>query len=161
MENLTIICVDDQREVLNALIDDLGALESHVKIEECESANEAFDLAVQIDNEGDYLALVITDQVMPQNTGVSLLKKLKNDGRFNSTKKILLTGLATHQDTIDAINSANLDNYIEKPWNKADLIKIVKTLLTKYLFEKGIEYQSMLDVVDSETLMNMLKKQTG
>jgi two-component system, chemotaxis family, chemotaxis protein CheY len=69
--------------------------------------------------------------------------------------------LATHQDTIDAINSANLDNYIEKPWNKADLIKIVKTLLTKYLFEKGIEYQSMLDVVDSETLMNMLKKQTG
>ncbi len=160
MENIFLICVDDQREVLSALIEDLSPLEDFIEVEACESASEAFDLAEKFDNEGDHLAVIITDQVMPKNTGVDLLKNIKTDGRFNATKKILLTGLATHQDTIHAINNAGLDHYIEKPWNKEVLLKIVKCLLTKFMMEKGIDYKEYLDVVDSETLMEIVKSGT-
>ena len=161
MENIFLICVDDQREVLSALMKDLSILENFIDIEECESADEAWGLIEKIDNLGDHLALIISDQVMPHNTGVDLLKKINLDRRFSGTRKILLTGLATHQDTIEAINLARLDNYIEKPWDKASLLKIVKSLLTRFMIEKGIDYKEYLDIVDSETLYQLLKEQTG
>ena len=161
MENIFLICVDDQREVLSSLTEDLSILENFITIEECESSDEAWELIEKVDIEGDHLAVIISDQVMPQNTGVELLKKIQSDGRFNSTRKILLTGLASHQDTIDAINLAQLDNYIEKPWDKALLLKTVKSLLTRFMLEKGIDYKAYLEIVDSETLYELLKDQTG
>ncbi|MFT6867677.1 MAG: two-component system chemotaxis response regulator CheY [Cyclobacteriaceae bacterium] len=161
MEKLFIICVDDQREVLSALTSDLEIFEEHVNIEECESSSEVWDLMEKIDESGDFVALIISDQVMPGNSGVDLLKKVKLDGRFKKTRKILLTGQATHQDTIEAINSAGLDNYIEKPWNKKSLHHIVKVLLTKFIMNSGIEYEQYLEVLDNETLYEILRGTTG
>tara|TARA_B100001245_G_C22823005_1_gene396012 strand:+ start:106 stop:588 length:483 start_codon:yes stop_codon:yes gene_type:complete len=160
MDKLYIICVDDQREVLNALTEDLEVFENHVKIEECESVKEAWEVMEEVDNEGDYVALLITDQVMPNNTGVDLLKKLSADIRFGATKTILLTGQATHKDTIEAINSAHLNHYIEKPWKKDDLHATIKTLITQFVLDKGLEYQSYMDILDQSVLLNNLRKTT-
>ncbi|MEO9474088.1 MAG: response regulator [Cyclobacteriaceae bacterium] len=160
MDNLFIVCVDDQREVLNALTADLEALEPLLQIEECESVSEAWDVIESIDQEGNHLALVITDQVMPENSGVDLLKKLSKDYRFDRTKTILLTGQATHKDTIDAINTAQLDHYVEKPWNREALLKMIKTLITKYLLGAGIDYSGYTSVIDQETLLANLRKTT-
>lgn len=161
MEKLFIICVDDQREVLSALTSDLEVFETHVNIEECESANEAWDLIEKIDENGDHIALIISDQVMPGNTGVDLLKKVKHDGRFSKTTKVLLTGQATHQDTIEAINNAGLDNYIEKPWNKESLHAIIKKLLTKYVISSGLDYNEYIEVLDNVKLYELLRDTTG
>ncbi|MFY0598709.1 MAG: response regulator [Cyclobacteriaceae bacterium] len=161
MEKIHIICIDDQRNVLNALVSDLQLLESHYSIEECESATEAWDLIDEIYDKGNFVGLIITDHVMPENTGVDFLKKLKMDGRFESTKKVLLTGQATHQDTIEAINSTGLNHYIEKPWDKEKLLHIVKSLLTTFLVEVGLEYKEYLEVIDSDTLYQLLKNTTG
>ena len=49
MDKLYIICVDDQREVLNALTEDLEVFEKYLKIEECESVNEALDVMEEVD----------------------------------------------------------------------------------------------------------------
>lgn len=160
MDKLYIICVDDQREVLNALTEDLEVFENYLKIEECESVNEAWDVIESIDAEGNHLALLITDQVMPNNTGVDLLKKLRSDSRFNQSKTILLTGQATHKDTIEAINSAHLDHYIEKPWQKVQLHSIIKTLLTMFLMDKGLDYSPYMEIIDQTTLYNKLRKTT-
>lgn len=161
MEKLYIICIDDQREVLSALVSDLEPFEKHLTIEECESANEAWDLIQEIDEKGDFISIIITDQVMPENSGVDLLKKVKEDGRFSKTRKILLTGQATHQDTIEAINNTGLDNYIEKPWKKVEIEQVIKILLTRYIISMGIDYNEFMSVVDNTTLFELLKGTTG
>lgn len=158
MEKIYIVCVDDQREVLSALMEDLSQFESKLQLEECESASEALEVIEEIDQNGDFLGILISDHVMPGTTGVELLSTVKNDGRFPFTKKVLLTGLATHKDTIDAINSADLDRYIEKPWSKEEMVSLVKTLLTQFILKIGIDYEEYMDVVDSKILYDELKK---
>ncbi len=160
MEKIFILCIDDQREVLSALSEDLAVFEDYFELEECESAVEALDVIDSIDQEGDYLGLIISDHVMPDMTGVEFLSKVKAEGRFTITKKILLTGLATHQDTIEAINAADIDKYIEKPWDKENLIKSVKSLLTQFIIEKGIDYTDYIEITDSDSLYKYMKRTT-
>ncbi|MEQ8338399.1 MAG: response regulator [Cyclobacteriaceae bacterium] len=160
MDNLYIVCVDDQRDVLSSLSGDLSPFEDLLMIEECESAREAWDVIESIDRSGDHLAIIITDQVMPEQSGVELLKQLIEDGRFLFTKKILLTGLATHQDTIEAINKTSLDRYIEKPWSSEELHTAIKSLLTGYLLDKGLDYEPYTKILDQQLLLNYLRKTT-
>ncbi len=160
MDNLYIICVDDQREVLNSLMADLSPFEELINIEECESAKEAWEVMEEIDKAGDHVALVITDQVMPEQSGVEMLKNMIDDGRYNFTRKILLTGQATHQDTIEAINKTALDRYIEKPWSKEDLHEAIRVMLTHYLMDRGIAYEPYLSILDQQTLYSNLRKTT-
>lgn len=158
MNRLFILCIDDQPEVLNALEQDLVDFEDHLEIEVCDSALEALDLMEEIDQDGDYLAMVISDQVMPKMTGVDLLTSLESDGRFEGTKKVLLTGLATHQDTIDAINSGRLDFYIQKPWTKEQITSVIKKGLTEFIIEKGIGHENFITILDQQTLYEALRR---
>ena len=161
MDKLTVICVDDQREVLNALPNDLSLFSEFIEIEACESGQEVLRLVEEIDNQGDHVALVISDQVMPEMTGVELLSNIHGDARFVNTKKLLLTGLATHADTIRAINEAGLDFYIAKPWSTLELHQKVKELLTAYLLENGMDYQEFRDIIDQEVLLKFMRNGGG
>ncbi len=157
MDKLTIIYVDDQREVLTTLSKDLQVFETHCTVEECESADEAWDLINELDAEGDKLAILISDHIMPGKNGVEFLTEIHDDGRFSLTRKMLLTGQATHQDTITAINQAGIEKYIEKPWKSDQLIEAVKVLLTRYIFDTGIDYEPYTPVLDQATLLNYLQ----
>ena len=161
MNKLYIICVEDQREVLNAVVADLQALESYLVLEECESAQEAWDVLEDIDAAGDLPALVISDHVMPGQTGVDFLISLHQDERFRATRKMLLTGLATHQDTIHAINRAAVDRYLEKPWQQERLLQYAKELLTGYILDKGLDYRAYLPVLDNAVLLEGLRRRGG
>ncbi|EHN70694.1 response regulator [Aliivibrio fischeri] len=157
MEKLNLICVDDQREVLSAVLQDLAPLKTWVNIEECESADEALDLLDELDSEGGYIALVISDHVMPGKNGVELLTDVSHDYRFLRTKKVLLTGQATHQDTITAINRARIESYIEKPWNASELLALATRLITEYIFDKGLEYTDYQEHLDQQVVLDRLR----
>ncbi len=157
MDKLVIICVDDQREVLTTLLKDLKPFEDYVNIEACENAEEAFDVLDEADADGNYVALVISDHIMPDKNGVEFLCDLHKDNRFVHTKKILLTGQATHQDTIEAINNANIQKYFEKPWKSAVLVETIKIMLTQFIIETGLEYSDYSAVLHQPTLFSMLK----
>ncbi len=157
MDKLNILYVDDQREVLSTLAKDLQVFEKYMAVEECESAGEALNLINEIDREGDFVAVIICDHIMPGMSGVDFLSRVTSDGRFSSTRKMMLTGQATHQDTIMAINQARIEKYIEKPWKKEELVEAVKILLTHYLMDTGIEYQNYLPVLHQPTLLNYLQ----
>lgn len=157
MDNLHIIYIDDQREVLATLEKDLSFFENHCLIEECESADEALGLINEIDSKGDNIAVIISDHVMPEKSGVELLSEINDDNRFSKTKKILLTGQATHQDTIMAINNAGIKCYIEKPWDSKSLIETVKKLLTEYILESGIEHNKYTGILDSNILLKHMQ----
>lgn len=159
MEKLNIIYVDDQREVLTTVGNELSIFEDYVNLEECESANEVLELMEELDTEGDYTAVVISDHVMPGKSGVELLSTINSDVRYKNTKKILLTGMATHADTIKAINEAHINSYFEKPWQSTDLIQKVKELLTAFILEKGLAYQPYMPILDQGVLLSFLSKE--
>lgn len=158
MEKINIICVDDEREVLDSVSQDLAPFSDLFNIEECESALECLALLEDIDAEQELVALIISDHVMPGKSGVDLLTEVEMDNRFIGTKKLLLTGLATQADTIRAINKARLDHFLEKVWDPKELVQMVKELLTEFIVENGIEYEEYLDKLDSRTLYRLLNK---
>ena len=160
MENIAIILIEDQQEVLAAVAKDLDAIEDPFIIEECDSAAEAEEVMETLDAEGDYIALIISDHIMPGKSGVEFLIEINEDARFTPTKKILLTGLATHQDTINAINHAAIDRYLEKPWDAKQLIQYARELITEFILEKGIDYSDFVDKLDQTVLLNKLKYNT-
>ena len=157
METINIICVDDQQEVLDSVMRDLRPLASHVRLEEASSVADCMQLIDQIDEAGDHVALVISDQVMPGETGTELLGRIAADRRFAKTRKVLLTGQASHADTINAINDGHIDNYIEKPWQAEKLVSVVKRLLTLYVLDAGLDHTAYMPVLDTTTLFSKLR----
>lgn len=157
METLNIICVDDQQEVLDSVMRDLRPLTTHVRLEEASSVADCMQLIEQIDDDGDHVAIVISDQVMPEETGTELLGRITADRRFGKTRKVLLTGQATHADTINAINDGQIDNYIEKPWQPEKLLSVVKRLLTLYVLDAGLDHTEYMPVLDPTTLFTKLR----
>lgn len=153
-----MVCIDDQPEVLNALEQDLEELEDYFTIETCDNGEEALKLMEELDDKEYYPGVVISDQVMPAMSGVELLRTIREDGRFDRTQKILLTGQATHDDTIEAINHGGLDFYIRKPWDKTALIDTVKKAMTRFILVSGLEYTPYLPVLDQSLLYELLHK---
>jgi len=157
MGKLNVICVDDQREVLGAVLQDLDPLNQWLNIEDCESADEVLELIDELDAEGEMIALIISDHVMPGKTGVELLTEVSKDSRFVRTRKVLLTGQATHTDTINAINSAGIDRYFEKPWKASQLIECVRNLVTQYIFDMGLDYTQYHEHLDQSVVFERLR----
>ncbi|MBM4845094.1 response regulator [Vibrio parahaemolyticus] len=157
MEKLNLICVDDQREVLSAVLQDLEQLNKWLNIEDCESADEVLELMDELDADGEMIALIISDHVMPGKTGVELLTEISKDSRFVRTRKVLLTGQATHTDTINAINSAGIDRYFEKPWQANQLIECVRNLVTQYIFDMGLDYTQYHEHLDQNVVFDRLR----
>jgi len=157
METINIICVDDQQEVLDSVMRDLRPLTPLVRLEEASGTADCLKLMEQIDEDGDYVGLIISDQVMPGESGTDLLGKVTADPRFSKTRKALLTGQATHADTINAINNGQIHNYIEKPWQPEQLLATAKRLLTLFILDAGIDYKPYMSILDHQVLFSNLR----
>lgn len=157
MEKINLICVDDQPEVLDAVIRDLQPLVSHFRVEEVESAAECRALLDELDDRGERVGLVISDHVMPGESGIDLLGAISRDNRFRHTRKVLLTGQATHADTIQAVNEARIDHYFEKPWQAGELVAIARRLITEYVLDSGLDYDELIPVLDQQVLYQRLQ----
>src|SRR5262245_7390016 len=126
-----IVCIDDEDGVLRVLRAQLGARFGHeCQIATARSGDEAIALFDELGREGESIAVVISDQIMPGMKGVELLEIV--DRRLPSTTKILLTGQAGLDAVIDAINRAHLNQYIAKPWDETALLLAVENLLRQY-----------------------------
>jgi two-component system, chemotaxis family, chemotaxis protein CheY len=157
MAKPTIVCVDDQRDILATLKKELQFFREYIQVYYCESADEAAQIVGEIDEAGEHVAVIVCDHVMPGKSGIEFLSEINRDIRFPKTKKLLLTGLATHEDTIEAINEANIDRYIGKPWESHNLVNKIRVLLTEYILEEGLEYSEFLPILDQDTLYSRLR----
>jgi diguanylate cyclase (GGDEF)-like protein len=131
MSRETILCVDDEPGVLNVLKQQLATRFGH----ECEialarSGHDALELLGELLADGEQLAVVIADQIMPGMKGVDLLEEVHR--RSPDTAKILLTGQAGLDAVVAAINRAELNHYIGKPWDETGLRLAVENLLRSF-----------------------------
>lgn len=72
---------------------------------------------------------VITDQKMPNMTGIEFLDAARKD--HPDLVRIILTGYAEVNDLIAAINASKVHKYITKPWAPDDLRMAVREALEK------------------------------
>jgi len=66
--------------------------------------------------EKNLIHVIITDQRMPNMTGVEFLEKVIE--KFTDPIRILLTGYTDMNAVVDAINKGKIYHYLTKPWNE-------------------------------------------
>ncbi|MEM6297302.1 MAG: response regulator [Bacteroidota bacterium] len=117
-----ILYVDDEKYNLTAF---KAAFRRDYKIFLAETAEEGIEILRE--NE---IELVITDQRMPEVTGVEFLKKIVPD--YPNVIRMILTGFSDVEDIISAINDGGVYRYITKPWDKDDLKITIDRALESY-----------------------------
>lgn len=91
-----------------------------------ESGTTALDV---LSDEGE-VAVIISDQRMPEMMGTEFLSKTVAD--FPDTARIILTGFTDSSDLVEAINAGQVYRYVTKPWDADELIHIVNQALETY-----------------------------
>ena len=130
-----IICVDDDRSLLDVLIQQLeSAFSNSHEIEGAERAVEAIELINELYRNDDNVEMVIADQVMPGMKGDQLLERIHK--QYPDVITVMLTGQGGLDSAIYAINNAGLSKYLVKPWNSDDLKLTIRDLLERSRLEK-------------------------
>ena len=116
MTRPAIVTVDDDPQVSSAITRDLlTRYGEDYRVVRTTSGRDALDVLAQLALRADPVALVLTDQRMPEMTGTEMLARATDDAP--EAKKVLLTAYADTEVAITAINEIGLDHYLLKPWD--------------------------------------------
>ena len=111
-----IIAVDDDPAVLSAVRGDLRRqYGEHYRIVVAPGGAEAVEVLKELKLRSSPLALVVSDQRMPEVSGFEVLRAARE--LFDDVRTVLLTAYADTEVAIGAINDLHLDYYILKPWD--------------------------------------------
>ena len=100
--------------------------------------------------------IAVSDYLMPRMSGIQFLTRAKQIQPEAS--RVLLTGHADKQSAIQAINEVGLYQYVEKPWENAQLLLIVQNGIERSkLLRELREKVSELDTAHS-SLKNVQKR---
>jgi serine phosphatase RsbU (regulator of sigma subunit)/CheY-like chemotaxis protein len=128
---LKMLIVDDEPDNLDLLY---RTFRLSFQVLRAESAPEA--LAI-LDQQGE-VAIIISDQRMPEMLGTEFLSKTVD--RYPDTIRIVLTAYTDVKDLVDAINSGKVFKYITKPWNQQQLQSLVQQAAETYQLVKQRTY---------------------
>jgi len=159
--NIYIFVVEDEPEVLDAIVRDLEEFEDAFPIEMADSAEEARVLIKALIDEGHKIGLILCDHVLPGQNGVELLVEMQIDPATEHTRKVLITGQAGLDETVRAVNEADLKHYIAKPWEKDDLVGTTRKLLTDYVLERADNPMEFMSILDGERIADNIRKGRG
>lgn len=120
----TILAIDDEQNNLSLL---QRTLRTNYNILLASSGEEALGV---VEEYGDEISLIVSDQKMPVMEGTEFFKKISN--KHPNIVKILLTGHSNIDILIEAINECHLFQYILKPFEPEQLSMIVETGIQKY-----------------------------
>jgi thioredoxin reductase (NADPH) len=111
-----LLAVDDDVNVLEAVVQDLrrqyGAT---YRVMRAASGQAALDTLRQVKVREEPVALLLSDQRMPGITGVEFLERSREI--YPNARRVLLTAYADTEAAIQAINSARIHYYLNKPWD--------------------------------------------
>lgn len=131
MSKPIILCVDDERMILNSLKTQLkGAFGNHYIYEVAENGEEALELIEELDDLEELgIILIVSDWLMPGMKGDEFLIKVHE--KFPKIVKIMLTGQADINAITRVTENAELYCCLSKPWSEDDLIVTIKSALEK------------------------------
>ncbi len=118
-----ILCVDDEADIVASLE---RLFRKKYDVHKAHSGSEALSVL----KSHRQICVIITDQRMPQMSGVEFLEKSLES--HPDAVRILLTGYTDIDSIIDAINSGQVYRYVTKPWDPVDLSNAVDRAVEKY-----------------------------
>ncbi|MEG4249153.1 SpoIIE family protein phosphatase [Microcoleus sp. Pol10D4] len=124
---LKLMVVDDEPDNLDLLY---RTFRRDFQVYKADSALSALEV---LDEQGE-MAVIISDQRMPEMNGTEFLGKTVE--RFPDTIRILLTGYTDVEDLVEAINSGQVFKYITKPWNPEELKLVINQASDTYKYYK-------------------------
>src|SRR5215470_2381812 len=133
----TLLVVDDEADVCDSVHD---LLRKEFNVLKAKSAAEGFKLM-----ETNEVHIIMTDQRMPQVSGVELLTKIRKG--HPRAVRMLFTGYADLEAVIAAINQGHVYHFLKKPWQPEDLESAVRSAAAEYdrLVEQAEETQRLHD----------------
>jgi DNA-binding NtrC family response regulator len=111
--------VDDEEMVITSIKAFLQ-LETDYDIQGFTDPEQAADFVRQ-----NRVDVAVSDYLMPKMNGIQLLGRIKE--RQPEASRVLLTGHADKQSAIQAINQVALFQYLEKPWENAQLLLVIQS----------------------------------
>lgn len=115
----TIMIVDDEEMVISSIKAFLQ-LETDYHVQGFTDPEEASRFA-----EKQRVDVAVSDYLMPKMNGIQLLGRIKE--KQPEASRVLLTGHADKQSAIQAINQVALFQYLEKPWDNAQLLLVIQS----------------------------------
>ena len=89
--------------------------------------------------------LLLLDVMLPQEDGISILKKLRSNPKTSGIPVIMLTAKDSEYDVVTDLD-ASADDYVTKPFGMLPLVSRIKTVLRRY--EKPDNHMELLQVGD-------------
>ena len=143
MGDVTILCVDDEANVLKSLR--RLFLDEDYEILTAESGKEGLALLEQRQS----VQVVISDYRMPEMDGVAFLKEVHE--RWPETVRIVLSGYADTAAVVAAINEGQVYKFIPKPWNDDELkVAIAKAVERYFLVQANNQLNEELRQANDE-----------
>ena len=121
MEKLTVLVVDDDREIVESIAIFLQA--DGYLVRKAYNGLEALDIVMT-----ENVHLIILDIMMPELDGIKTLLKVRES---KNLPIILLSAKSEDADKILGL-TAGADDYITKPFNPSELVARVKSQLRRY-----------------------------
>ena len=128
-----ILVVDDEEAILETMT---FSFENDYEVYTSSDARRALEVL----DEKAPIAVVLTDQRMPNMSGVEFLSEVCK--RHPSTVRMILTGFADMDAIIQAINDGHVYAYITKPWEPDHLKQVMKQAVERY--ELSVENERLL-----------------
>src|SRR3989338_5849013 len=129
VENVTILCVDDEANVLKSL--KRLFLDDEYEILTAESGQEGLALLEQ----RQPVQVVISEYRMREMDGVDFFKQVHV--RWPDTVRIILSGYADTAAVVAAINEGQVYKFIPKPWNDDELKVAIAKAVERYFLVKA------------------------
>ncbi len=136
-----VLLVDDESPSLLNLAD---LLSDYYDILSAQSGLEALTL-IQAMEAPENIHMIISDQRMPQMTGVEFLEQTLSI--IPRTIRIILTGFAEVESVIDSINRSQIYRFILKPFDQHDMLLTVKRALEAYDLETQLRHSQKMEAI--------------
>ena len=137
----SIMLVDDEVNVLSAL--SRALFDEPYEITCAKSGEEALELIAATP-----FKLIVSDEKMTGMQGSELLAITKE--RYPDTLRILLTGHATLEAAMKAVNQGEIYRFFTKPWNDTELKFAIRSAIERYDLEA--ENRRLLATVKSQAM---------
>lgn len=118
----TLLVVDDEPDVCDSVHD---LLRREFRVLKARSAEEGARLLQQ-----DEVHIIMTDQRMPQITGVEFLSKVRQ--KHPRAIRMLFTGYSDLDSIVAAINQGHIFQFLRKPWQPDELEEAVRQAAAEY-----------------------------
>lgn len=102
------------------------------------SLPSAFWTALQTTNPD----LLLLDIMLPEEDGISILKKLRSNPKTSTIPVIMLTAKDSEYDVVTGLDSG-ADDYVTKPFGMMALVSRIKAVLRRY--EKSDSHKELLE----------------